>query len=128
MPYFVPTYGGEAIFGVAVSIRHQPNPTSQQINAFFGVQGTQAIFGGTRGRAFFVDGLFVASEPPGLRAAEALLLSFADGVPRTLVDTYAYTWPNVIYKAEFQWDRLLFNPNGVVGYCQPYKAVFHGLT
>lgn len=128
MSLYNPTYGGSAVFGTAVSIRHQPNATAQQINSFFGIQGTQAVFGGLRGRTFLVEGLFVASTAPGLRALQAALLAFADGVPRTLYDTLGYSWSNVIYKGEFQEGRIAFNPNGLAGYCQPYKTVFIGLT
>lgn len=128
MPFFSPTYDGFEIFGTAVSVRHQPNPTAQQINAFFGIQGVQAVFGGARGRAFFISGLLAADDPLSLRGSHALLLSYADGVPRVLVDAYGYAWPNVIFKGEFQEGRLYFNPNGLGGVCQDYKAVFYGLT
>lgn len=128
MPYNNPTYDGEAMFGAAVSIRHQPNPTAQQINAFFDINGVQAIYGGSRGRAFFVTGVLAAPDPPSLRALQAFILSYADGRPRVLVDCYGYSWPNVIFKGEFQEGQFAFNPNGQGGCCQAYKAVFMGLT
>jgi hypothetical protein len=119
------SYDGANIFGAAVRIRHIPRAGAEQINSFFGITGTQAIYGGGRGRIFEVQGLFLAPNPLAIRAIEAALLSYADGVPRVLVDTYGTAWPNVIFKGEYQPGDLAFTADG---YAQPYKAVFHGLT
>lgn len=120
------TYDGTNIFGTAVQIDHVPQATAQQISAFFGVTGTQTLFGGGRGRAFMVRGVMTGSIPADLRASEILVQSYADGVARILVDTYGYTWPNVIFKGEFQYQGPMGFAAG--GVAREYRAVFYGLT
>jgi hypothetical protein len=51
----VTTLGGHAIFGNAVTVVHNPHPNAQQINQYFGIDGQQTLFGGTRGRAFVIE-------------------------------------------------------------------------
>ena len=129
MALYLPTYDGNAIFGAATRMKMLLNPTAQQINAFFGVSGQQAIYGGSRGRTFMVEGLWIEDDPATIRASdEALLLSYADGIARTLTDTFGASWDNVIFKAEYSHGDLVFNPNGGGGYGLPFKCVFHGLT
>jgi len=128
MPYATATYDGQAIFGLAVSVHHQMNPTAQQMNSFFGIQGVQAVFGGTRGRVFYINGLLTAADQPGVRAAQAAIFSYADGVPRELRDTFGYTWSNVIFKGDFQEGQFVHAVNGTYSVGMAYKAVFIGLT
>jgi len=126
MALYTPSYGGVPLFGTAVKIKHTVNPTAQQLNAFFGVSGQQAIFGGSRGRVFMVRGVWTANDPSVLRSThEALLLSYADGVARTLVDTFGVAWSPVIYRGDYSHDELSFAGNG---YALPFRAVFHGLV
>jgi hypothetical protein len=120
------TFDGANIFGAAVQFQHLANPTAQQMNTFFGVSGTQTLYGGGRGRMFLVRGVLLGATTADLNAAESALLSYADGVARTLVDSRGRVWPNVLFRGEFQPD-----PRGPYatrsGWALPYRAVFHGL-
>ena len=121
----MPSYRGAEIFGVAVSIRHVLSPSETQINAFFGISGIQSLFGGNRGRTFFVTGCFFAPDLPTLNAMEGIFLSYADGIAGELVDTRWRVWPDVVFRGQLEpADHLLFNAYGLV---LPYKALFHGL-
>lgn len=121
------TYDGANIFGTAVQFQQMPHPNAQQTNSFFGVSGTQSLYGGGRGRVFLIRGLLVGPTVQAVNDAEAAFLNYADGIARTLVDPRGRTWPNVVFRGEFRPD-----PNGpypaVNGWALPYKAVFHGLT
>ena len=121
------SYGGSFVFGSAVSIVHIPNSNAQQLNHFFGVSGSVTLYGGGRGRVFLVSGVLTADDLADLNAAEALLVSYADGIARTLVDTRGRAWANVIFRGEFR--TAAGGPKATdTGCCLPYKAVFHGLT
>ena len=121
------TYGGVNIFGSAVQFQHVAHPRVQQVNAFFGVSGTQLLDGGGRGRSFSIRGVLTAPSLAGLTAAEAQFADFADGEARTLVDPRGRAWPNVVFKGEFVPDPRGPQPCGA-GWALPYRAVFHGLT
>jgi hypothetical protein len=121
------TYGGVLMFGAAVSIVHIPNSNAQQVNHFFGVSGSVTLYGGGRGRVFLVSGVLTSDNLADLNSAEAVLLSYADGIARSLVDTRGRTWANVIFRGEFRPDSRGPKPTDT-GFCLPYRAVFHGLT
>ncbi len=57
------TLDGNPIFGDAVCVQHLPHPNTQQINEFFGINGQQTLFGGTRGRTFAISGVLSAGPP-----------------------------------------------------------------
>lgn len=121
------TYDGVNIFGAAVKFQHLAHPHAQQSNAFFGVTGTQSLYGGGRGRLFLVRGLLLGATLADLNAAEAVFRSYADGLARTLVDPRGQSWPNVVFRGEFIPDSR--GPYRTVqGWALPYRAVFHGLT
>ncbi|MFO0892149.1 MAG: hypothetical protein U0790_23800 [Isosphaeraceae bacterium] len=121
------TYDGSHIFGSAVQFQHMPQPSAQQVNAFFGVSGTQTLYGGSRGRQFLIRGVLIAESIVKLNEAEAAFQRYADGVARTLVDPRGRAWPNVQFRGEFYPDpRGPFSTPG--GWALPYRAVFHGLT
>ena len=107
---------------------HTPHPNVQQLNEFFGVNGVQTLFGGVRGRTFLISGVLVGDFVTDINNAEALLLSYADGLPHTLVDNRGRVWSNVIFRGEYQpfeqGPRLLAGG----GYCLPYKLTMMGLT
>jgi hypothetical protein len=65
---------------------------------------------------------------PDINAAEAALLSFADGLPHTLVDNRGRVWQNVIFKGEYQ--PFEQGPRWLAGggYALPYKLTMMGLT
>jgi hypothetical protein len=118
---------GSPVFGEAVSVSHNPHPNAQQINNFFGINGTQTLFGGTRGRTFMIKGLFVGDTPADCAAAEGDLLNFADGLTHTLEDNVGRSWPNVIFKGEYQ-PSPNYHALAGGGVCLPYKCVMEGLT
>src|SRR4029078_1921252 len=80
------TIDGSNIFGAAVQFQQLANPNAQQINTYFGVSGTQSLFGGGRGRTFVIRGILLGSTLEELNAAEDAFHGYADGVARTLVD------------------------------------------
>jgi hypothetical protein len=121
------TYNGVNIFGAATQFQHVAHPNAQQINTFFGVSGTQTLYGGGRGRMFMIRGVLLGATLPDLNSAEALFHSYADGVARTLVDPRGQAWANVLFRGEFVPDPRGPYPT-VGGWALPYRAVFHGLT
>jgi hypothetical protein len=121
------TYNGASIFGAAVRVQQIGHPNAQQINAFFGVSGTQTLYGGGRGRLFLIRGILLGSTIAELNAAEAVFQGYADGTARTLVDPRGRNWPNVIFRGEFVPDSGGPLPT-VGGWALPYRAVFYGLT
>jgi hypothetical protein len=122
-----PTFGGSSIFGTACHVVHSPHPVALQKDGFFGVPGMTSLFGGGRGRAFEITGVLVAADLPGVIAAEGALLSYADGVARTFVDTQGRAWPNVLFEGEYQPSPGGPKPTDF-GWCLPYRCVLHGLT
>ena len=123
----VATYGGSAVFGSAVRIRHLPNPAAVQVDGFFGLPGRVSLFGGSRGRVFEVRGLLVGGDTEVVMAAEYVLLSYADGIARVLVDTQGRAWPNVVFLGEYEPDAEGPKPTDW-GWCLPYRCTFEGLT
>lgn len=121
------TYDGANIFGAAVGFQQLVHPNAQQSNSFFGVSGTQTLFGGGRGRTFLIRGLLLGASIGDLNSAEAVIQSYADGIGRTLVDPRGRTWLNVIFRGEFTPDPRGPYPTAN-GWALPYKAIFHGLT
>lgn len=132
MAFWNPTYDGNSIFGLAVRIQVEPNPTAQQIDAFFGVNGNIALFGGARGTMFLIDGVLYGADLSDLNSLEGLFQpsvpgNYADGIARTLIDTRGRTWENVIYAGRFQPDAMgpKYFDGGIV---LPYKTAFQSLT
>jgi hypothetical protein len=120
----VAAYGGVAMFGRSVRVAMNPNPSAEQINSFFGVSGTQSLYGGGRGRVFMVEGTLFGANASALSSAELLILSYADGIGRVFTDQYGRNWPMVVFRGEYSpQGRVMFD---VRGYYQDYKAIFHG--
>lgn len=124
----IPTFGFSAIFGTAVSIEHTPNANAQQVAAFFGVSGYQTLTGGARGRAFMVKGLLPGINPGACVQAELLLLQYADGIARVLIDPMGVEWPNVVFQGQYQRAGPFMVNCSYGGWVLPYKAVLNGLT
>jgi hypothetical protein len=124
----VTTLDGNPIFGDAVTVIHQPHPNAQQINQFFGMDGRQTLFGGTRGRSFIITGVLSAVDLPTLNTVEVTLLSFADGLTHILVDNRGRVWPNVIFRGEYAPSPMGPRPLAGGGWCLPYRLVMEGLT
>lgn len=125
----IPTYGGSAVFGKAVTVSHVPNANAAQVAAFFGVVGVQAMDGGGRGRVFEISGLMTGGDPAGCVASELLLLTYADGIARILVDTTGTAWANVTFKGEYsRTGKFMTDCTSPGNWVLPYRAIFHGLT
>jgi hypothetical protein len=122
------TLDGSPVLGIAVHVQHNPHPNAQQINDFFGVNGTQTLFGGTRGRTFMITGVLVGDTISDINGAETALLSYADGLPHTLVDNRGRVWSNVVFRGEYQPFEQGPRPLAFGGYCLPYKLTMMGLT
>ena len=136
MSVYTPTLNGAPIFGWAVRMLHQQHPSAQQIVEFFGVDGTFALYGGSRGRVFAVRGFLVGQDLPTLNQAQSVFDTsvagnIADGVGRTLFDTRGRTYLNVVYRGEFEEEeggpRPGSWPTGS-GYVLPYRLMLHGVT
>lgn len=138
---FTPSYGGEPIFGLAVSMQMVSNPTANQVTEFFGVIGTFNLWGGSRGRMFLVEGTLlgqgfdVFQGMASLNAAEAGFHALADGIGRDLIDTRGQLWSTVVFDDVFQPDPRgprpvmgLYNLDGSNAWGLRYKAAFRGLT
>lgn len=119
-------FDGAAIFGLAVSVQHLPGASAQQINSYFGVTGQQLVYGGGRGRLFQIRGVLVGEDLSVLAGAEATLLSYDDGIARTLTDTWGRSWPYVCFTGQYQPDPMGPRPT-VGGWALPYRATFRGL-
>ena len=116
------TYDGGNIFGSAVRVRMEVNPSATQINGFFGVSGTQSLYGGTRGRVFLVSGVLTAPDADTLSAYIATILSYDDGIGRVFVHPVYGSWPLVVFRRFQPGERILPGP------ALEYKAQFDGLT
>lgn len=121
------TLDGSPVFGPVSIVKQIPRENAQQMNAFFGVTGEMSLFGGGRGRTFEITGMFVGSSVLAVNAAEAALLSYADGEAHTLVDNRGNSWENVIFKGNYQPDdHIGFLAGG--GYCLKFRCILVGLT
>lgn len=121
----MPAYGGIPMFGRSVKCSMQMNPPAEQLNAFFGVNGTQRLFGGLRGRVFLVDGLLLGATIFDLSDAELLILSYNDGIGRVFEDSYGRQWPSTVFRDYQPQGRIMYDARG---YYQVYKAVYHCLA
>jgi hypothetical protein len=122
-----PTFGGSSIFGTACHVVHSPHPIALQKDGYFGVTGMTSLYGGGRGRTFEVTGVLVGTTLANVIAAEGILLSYADGIARTFVDTQGRAWPNVIFEGEYQPSPTGPKPTDF-GWCLPYRCILRGLT
>lgn len=124
------TLGGANIFGVAVRVNMIPHASAEQTNTFFGISGQIAVWGGTRGRVFQIEGVLVAADFATMNSLEAAFEAFNNGIAQTFVDTRGAVWPNVVYRGEYQRasDRPLYGIGTTALIFQPYKLVLHGLT
>lgn len=124
-------YDGGNIFGYCKSFVHLPNSSVAQENGFFGVNGTHSLFGGSRGRVFQIQGYFIGDSFGDCFDAEAVLLSYADGIVRNLVDNFGRVYPNVLFEGRYTPDPTGPHESVVGGlnkYSLEYKCEFRGLT
>jgi hypothetical protein len=123
-----PLFGGLAIFGTACKSVHIPRANQQQLDAFFGVNGNVTLYGGSRGRIHEITGVLLGVDLSEVLAAEATLLSYADGIARDYTDTQGRTFANTIFHGEYQPSPDGPRPAGDQGWCLPFRCVLHGLT
>ena len=121
----MPAYNGVNIFGTGVIMETKDRPRARQINSFFGLNGCTFIDGGSRGRVTQVEGVLVASSLSSLSDAEQTFRVFADGEPRTLIDTFGNAWTNVILEQFQPIGRIRQSAQG--GFLRAYKAGFFHL-
>jgi len=125
---FPPSLGGAQVFGLACNVSYVPNANATQVAAFFGVAGVQSMDGGSRGAAFEIQGCMVGINPAGVQFYASSLLSMADGVARTFIDTTGVAWASCVFRREFQYTggyALLCDGTG--RWIRPYRAVIHQL-
>ena len=124
----MPIYDGSGtLFGVATSVHYGQNQAVRQENQFFGLTGTQSLHGGTRGTPIQVKGVLVGSTIEDVGAAEQLLNSYVDGVPRTFVDNFSRTYDNVVVTGFVVPDPIGIKPCQV-GWCMPYTITLQWLV
>lgn len=124
-------FGGASIFGAVSRVTMTVAPSAQQVNAFFGVEGNQFLWGGSRGRVFLVEGIFVDTDIPSVMAQQANLLSYADGIARVFTDNQGTDWPNVVFDGTYtpeQGGALPVTMAGGDGWGLRFKCVLKGLT
>jgi hypothetical protein len=112
------TYDGSNIFGFS-RIRMEVNPSAAQVNEFFGAQGQQSLYGGSRGRVFLIEGIWTGDNDT-LAASVATMLSYDDGIGRAFAHPIYGTWPRVVFRRFVPGERILFG-------ALQYKAQFDGL-
>ena len=100
------------------------NPSADQVNAFFGANGVESLYGGTRGRVTLIRGILTGDTYADLVAALDLFESYDDGQARVLVTTIGRVFSYVKYG--------IFEPGEVkntldIGYVE-YRASFNHLT
>ena len=125
------TYGGVNVFSLCLSCQRIVNPAATQNNEFFGVNGTHALYGGTRGSVFAIKGAFIATSRAGCFALEQSLLSYIDGIARLLVDNDGNAYPNVIFDGRYQADPRKPQPavyGGANVWAYLYELEMRGLT
>ena len=96
MPFFTPNYGGQPIFGTAVNFTIMPYPPAIQRDAYAGLNGQVSQFLGTRGGRIRVTGRFVDVDVVAVNNDLANLISYQDGVARTVVDCEGNAYLNCI--------------------------------
>lgn len=120
----MPSYDGYNIFGRAVRMATSVMAPATQRNNFFGLNNTENLAGGFRGRVTTVQGLLYGATSTDLSDQEVVFGSYADGLGRDLVDMYGRTWNDVVLDS--------FEPTGKPmqdgsGWYRTYRATFlHG--
>lgn len=119
------TYGGLGL-GVAVHVQALEVEGCAYRTAYFGVDGTTSLYGGSRGWIFHVDGVLWGATPAALLAFEAAVRALPRGVGSILADDVGREWANVIFLGEYvpSAEGPKYTDTGV---CLPYTATFYGL-
>jgi hypothetical protein len=91
----IPSFNGQFIFGIDVTMVTVDPPRETQVNAFQGVNGIETIDHGSRQRYTNVTGRFVAPDLATLGALENTFRSYKDPFAYTLVTTEGLAWDEV---------------------------------
>jgi hypothetical protein len=126
MAFSVATYGGVAIFGLVESFVATVNPVARQETAFFGANGLLSKFGGSRGTTFRIRGVLNDTTIFAVNADEQIILSYADGIARTLTDVRGRFFTNVVFDGAYEPHPMGPRPTDR-GWCLEYTMILHGL-
>jgi len=119
------TFGNASIFGIGVTMSTIDRPRDRQLNQFFSINGLQFIDGGSRGKQTEVSGALIGSSLQALSNAESSFRAFADGIPRTLIDTSGNSWPSALLEKFQPIGRI--RQTSQATYFRSYIAVFFHL-
>lgn len=103
------TLDGNPIFGDIITVIH-------------------TLSGSACGRRFLIFGVLSAPDIPALKAVEATLLSYADGLPHALTDHRGRTWSNLTFGGTYVPSSQGPCPVANGGWCLPYRLVMTSLT
>lgn len=87
------SFDGASIFGRAVTMTTVLAPRAEQRNEFFGIDGIEALDGGSRGGTTIVSGVLYEADLATLVTAWNAFLAKKDGLTHALVDTEGTTHP-----------------------------------
>ncbi len=118
----MPSFAGVNIFGLAVQMTTALNPRDRQLNAYPGLNGIEALDGGSRGLVTSVRGMLHGAGASGLAAVERTFLGLFDGKAYPLVDTLGRVWPSVRLERYQPADRVGQDASGV--HVRAYSAEF----
>lgn len=122
MATFAGIYG---FFGLSPTLRTVDNPTKEQLNSFFGLDGTEALAGGFEGRVTFASGVLYGVSLVAHNLAVESFRAFNNGRYYPLIDTRGVAWPYVklhTFEPDERCPRIDFR-----GYYTPYKATLRHL-
>lgn len=124
-----PTFDGQLMFGEAVQMVQNPVTAAFMQTAVNGGEGQFAVYAGSRGRTWNVQGLFTGATPADCIAYQAAWLSYVGFRAVTLVDTNGVAWFDVIFKGEIQCPgspRPAATATGAT-WAWPYQLILQGL-
>ena len=120
------TLDGSSVFGSAVVVNYDPQPTAAQENTFFGLSGAQVLDGGKRPRMIQVRGVLSGANYAAVVAAETALNAYVDGAVHTLVDNFGRSLSSVRLVGKLRPD-----PTGIkrsnLGYSMAYTLMLQDL-
>lgn len=119
----MPSFDSTNMFGSAVTMTTVDNPRAVQVNAFPGLNGTEELDQGKRGRFVNVDGWLSGDNPDNLNGNEMFFRSYDDGRAYVLVDTFGNVWPNAKMESFEPQGRVRVSA-GTGFFYRPYKARF----
>lgn len=101
------------------------NPSEEQVNKFFGLDGVERLHGGLSGRVTMVSGVLFATSAANLAILREGFRAYDDGIDRVLVDNLGVSWANVVLRSFEPSSRVLRDPGG---FFLPYRATFFHLS